>query len=283
MEYRRVNIPITGYDRYEIDTNGIVYNEDGQVVNQHKDSKGNYVISLTHNSEKRVSFCGVKECYKRKRRSFYMHILLAEIFLKDKKSDAARFVWHKNADLSDNSLDNLEWVTQSELWHYKKEAGMLESKSHARIGVKCTEPDGTEHYFTSIAKAGLFLSQQLGSMGVNTAHRVLVLRLSKNNGETIYKGYKFEYYDEPDEDVSVEAYDDMTEYESNRKFGKKIPVDIEVISTGKVIHFDSLSGAVRFLASYYKNISQSSFVTKIRRAFADNEAFEYNDVIVRKG
>lgn len=50
---------------------------------------------------------------KNKTKSFYVHRAMAFLFL-EKKEDA-KFVIHKNHDLTDNFLQNLQWVNQKEL------------------------------------------------------------------------------------------------------------------------------------------------------------------------
>mgnify|MGYP003655986898 CR=1 FL=1 len=93
MEYKRVKIQ--GHERYEIDTNGIIYGLKGQPLKYWKRGKGYYCCQL---NGKTVS----------------PHRLAAIAFLGLSEEFDGRVVDHINEDKLDNRVENLQVLTNSE-------------------------------------------------------------------------------------------------------------------------------------------------------------------------
>lgn len=89
-------IEIKGHTGYFIDTNGVIYNSHGKIIKPRiRKSTGYYAVVL----------------YKPKK-SHYVHRLIAEHFIDNPNNKNQ--VNHKDGDKSNNTIDNLEWVTHSE-------------------------------------------------------------------------------------------------------------------------------------------------------------------------
>ena len=99
--------PIKGYE----DSYGV--NKIGQIISWEKvidkQIRKERILRLekTRNGYLRVMLC--KECVHKK---IYVHRLVAETFLPNPFNKSQ--INHKNLNKTDNSLDNLEWVTQEE-------------------------------------------------------------------------------------------------------------------------------------------------------------------------
>lgn len=89
---------IDGYENYSIDTNGNVYNEiSGNIKKFYHDSGGRCMIDLYKNNIRKKAL---------------IHRLVALAFLPNPLKKPQ--INHKNGDYTDNRLENLEWVTDSE-------------------------------------------------------------------------------------------------------------------------------------------------------------------------
>lgn len=76
---------------------------------------------------------------KKTTRSLYMHKIVAELFL-EKEEEAKKFVIHKNHDLQNNHIDNLEFVNQKELTkHQQENPKRIEADKNKRRNYKLTE------------------------------------------------------------------------------------------------------------------------------------------------
>lgn len=95
MPYKKE--PIIGFEEYQIDTNGVVYNKDGSVKK--------YSINTT-------GYCIVNFYVNHKRTGFGIHSLVAKQFIPNPENKPQ--VNHKDGNTENNSVDNLEWVTASE-------------------------------------------------------------------------------------------------------------------------------------------------------------------------
>lgn len=89
--------PITGFDGYEISNYGMVRNKKGTFLNGYKNSKG-YIIVCLNKKNKMLRNLVVKE------------------FLPNE--DNKKYINHKDGDLSNSSVFNLEWT--NECYKYKK-------------------------------------------------------------------------------------------------------------------------------------------------------------------
>lgn len=89
---------IDGYPNYSIDENGVVINNfTGRIIKPHTDLNGYQRIGI------RVGG---------KQKNFYIHRLVAGAFIENPNNKET--VNHKNGVKSDNSVVNLEWMTNKE-------------------------------------------------------------------------------------------------------------------------------------------------------------------------
>lgn len=88
-----------GFPNYEISTLGVVKNTKREVflIGQKNQNNGYWSVQLSEKGNKK---------------RFYLHRLVAIAFLENKENKET--VNHKDGDLNNNSLDNLEWATQKE-------------------------------------------------------------------------------------------------------------------------------------------------------------------------
>lgn len=106
--------PIKGYEgRYSVDNFGIVYTtrrrgSTGGVLPQRLNSTGYYRVDLQD---------------KNKRRSVFVHRLVAEAFIE--KEPSRDFVNHKDGNKLNNRVDNLEWCTRSENIVHAYKTGLM--------------------------------------------------------------------------------------------------------------------------------------------------------------
>lgn len=104
------------YDQYFVTTKGEVYSTKGKKIRKitpgYLTTKGSYLI---------VKLCDGNG----KKRNFYVHRLVAQLFLLN--TDKAWGVEHINGNIYDNSLSNLRWVGKK-LPEDKKREGHLESR-----------------------------------------------------------------------------------------------------------------------------------------------------------
>lgn len=105
--------PVRGWEtRYEVSSHGRVRKYDGTVIGQWLNHDGYCLVRLASpRSTQRV------------------HRLVAEAFLEG--GDRALVVNHKDADRTNNRLDNLEWCTQPENMQHARNSGRLNG-DHSR-------------------------------------------------------------------------------------------------------------------------------------------------------
>ena len=118
MNYRREKIK--GYEEYEVDTNGIVYSKKGKPL----------MFSLNHGG-----YCIVNFYVDHKRKGFAVHTLVAQQFIQNDDLSKTQ-INHKNGNKTDNSVNNLEWVSPYEnMLHAKYVLGKVKSGSD-KVGAK---------------------------------------------------------------------------------------------------------------------------------------------------
>lgn len=96
VKYRRE--PVKGYEEYEVDTNGIVYGKNGKPLKYSLNYKG---------------YCMINFYVNHKRTGFGIHTLVAKQFIPNNNINKNQ-VNHKDGNKTNNSVDNLEWVTSGE-------------------------------------------------------------------------------------------------------------------------------------------------------------------------
>ena len=113
-----MNKSIIGFEKYEIDDNGNVFNSTGK-MKLNKNGNGYLFVFLYSNGKPHKK---------------YVHRLVAEAFLEN--LDNKKTINHKNSIRYDNRLENLEWATNSENQKHAFECGNQNSE-HCSRSVKC--------------------------------------------------------------------------------------------------------------------------------------------------
>ena len=122
MEYFK----ITNLENFEISKSGIIRNcSNLKIKSQYIGSTGYYMISVSKNN---------------KSKPYRVHRLLAETFIP--KKDGCLFVNHIDGNKLNNSLENLEWCTQSENIKHAITTGLkISSKGEKNGASKLKESD----------------------------------------------------------------------------------------------------------------------------------------------
>ena len=141
---------IEGFENYKISNYGRVMNSRGLIMKQRTTPRGYKEIGL-RNGKKNQKF-------------FLIHRLVALAFIE--KINGKEYVNHKDGDKFNNSVDNLEWVTQSENQIHAYETGLQKFTNEQlntlrENAVKRRKPIrvvnellGIDEVFNSIAEAG---------------------------------------------------------------------------------------------------------------------------------
>jgi hypothetical protein len=128
---------IKGYENlYWINKLGEIKTKKGTILTPQKNQNGYYRIGLTKNKQ-------TKRCY--------LHVLLAKTFIPNPENKPQ--VHHKDNDGYNNSLENLEWVTNSENQIY------AEKKNNYLISVVNLETK-EQTLFKALTKASRFLGKR---------------------------------------------------------------------------------------------------------------------------
>ena len=139
IEYRKE--PILGYEEYQVDTNGVVYNKDGSVKK----------YSVNHSGYRIVTFI-----VNRKRKSFAIHTLVAKQFIPN--PNGLPQVNHKDGNKENNCVENLEWCTAK--YNTKHSYEVLHREPSGKkeiIGIDRNSGDIIYH-FDSLANAGRYFA-----------------------------------------------------------------------------------------------------------------------------
>ena len=96
----------------------VMVNEDGSEVKFQGRELNQHLIKTSKNSAgyKAVSIQG---------KSFYVHRLVAEAFIVNKKPITHKYVLHINNDLTNNHYSNLKWGTSKDLYAKNKKIGVV--------------------------------------------------------------------------------------------------------------------------------------------------------------
>lgn len=139
MDYRKE--PIIGFEEYQIDTNGVIYNKNGSIKK----------YSLNYNG-----YCIVNFYVNHKRIGFGVHTLVAKQFIPN--PDNLPQVNHKNGNKQKNCVDNLEWVTGKEnVQHSFNVLGREPSGKKSIIGID-KNTNKIIYEFDSLANAGRYFA-----------------------------------------------------------------------------------------------------------------------------
>lgn len=97
MEYRKE--PIIGFEMYQVDTEGVVYNRDGSVKKYSLNHGGYPCVTFSINGREIGSS---------------VHTLVARQFIKNNDPEHLTQVNHIDGVKTNNKVDNLEWVSSSQ-------------------------------------------------------------------------------------------------------------------------------------------------------------------------
>lgn len=194
--------PINEYNGYYISTSGVVYSfkRNKNILYQLQpttDANGYYVVCMKHNSGK----------YK----NIFLHRIVAITFIKRRKTHIRLVVNHIDGNKQNNSVTNLEWVTQRQ--NIKHACTHNLKKSNGARSVICVFPNGDEKTFPSILKCAEYLNVTQSTVAC------CVTGLSKSAG-----GCQVYYADQPS----------PIPYYNEKRVIKDWP-DYEITDTGIVI------------------------------------------------
>lgn len=205
-------VPVPGFSGMEISfiDNWYVRNvETGQLLPQ----------SLSDTGYKTVGVWGSKTCT--------LHRMIALVFLRHPVDTDHLVVNHKNSDVLDNSVNNLEWTTHGgNLSHAYTEG--FRSSSCKRVKMKCMST-GTVVTYPSVNEAARFLNINPGMV-----HNLITHRKRRGLG---YKGYLIKNADDP------VSWEEMEKDLSKNQIPYKIAV--RDYRTGEVVVYNSLNDALR--------------------------------------
>lgn len=124
--------PVVGMPQYEVDDQGRVFGEQGELSQWLSDS-GYLKVGLYHAG---------------KRKRLRVHRLVSNAFIPN--PDRKPFVNHKNGDKTDNRVENLEWVTAKENQEHAVVNGLISTGKVEIVAINLK--DGSEKIYPSIAK-----------------------------------------------------------------------------------------------------------------------------------
>ena len=128
--------PVKGYEGfYEISKHGIIRSVE-RVIST---GAGNRKI-LSHVISTRINNCGYVEIRLSKegnRKSTFLHVLLAKVFIPNPEEKPE--INHKNGVKTDNSLENLEWVSHSENVRHAYNLGLCKKHPKRVIDINTGE------------------------------------------------------------------------------------------------------------------------------------------------
>lgn len=175
MEYRKE--PVKGFEEYSVDTKGIVFSKKNKPLK----------YSINHNG-----YCIVNFYVNGKRKGFGVHTIVANQFIPNSDKSKTQ-VNHKNGDKTDNSVENLEWVTPKENMKHSVEHLGRKYGWHNEKAISCYDvKTGIKKYdFSSLLEAAQFLFDSNVNKKVRFVEQSIYRAL--NNFRKTYKGYVWRY------------------------------------------------------------------------------------------
>ena len=175
MEYRRE--PVKGYEEYEVDTNGIVYGKNGKPLKYSLNYKG---------------YCMINFYVNHKRTGFGIHTLVAKQFIPNNNINKNQ-VNHKDGNKTNNSVDNLEWVTSGENMRHSVDVlgNYTGAKNYNAKAIKgINKKDNNVLTFGSMSDAARYFSDLCGVDFQNVKNSLwrALYGIRKS-----YKGYRWIY------------------------------------------------------------------------------------------
>lgn len=163
---------IENASNYEVSDDGEVRNRTTKHVLKGRPTKTGYLqVSIRYDEKKNFI-------------NRYIHRLVAEAYLLDTHTTERNYVNHKDGNKSNNSVNNLEWVTCSENEQHAHDTKLITKTSNRHIGM--FDKDGNLiQDFNSVVEA----FQQLGKPS-----RVNIDNVLQGKQKTAY-GYIWKYLD----------------------------------------------------------------------------------------
>ena len=163
---------IKDFENYAISFNGIVINtKSNRVLKQKLNKNGYYSVTLSKNN---------KLYFK------YIHRLVSETFIKS--NDIKNIVNHKDGNKLNNSIDNLEWVTQKENIVHSWENGLSKpSEIQKKKAAENCKKRSNKIYDTTNGYIFLNINEAAKKLGLKP--KTLYAKLNgqiKNNTTLIY-------------------------------------------------------------------------------------------------
>ena len=199
MEYERKPVNIPGFEKWEVDTEGVIYTPEGEVQETFINPGGYEVVALKNKETKQNYLNGV-------------HVIVARTFIPEHDSNQTQ-VNHKNGKKTKNNVDNLEWVTPKENNRHARETlGFNNSKENnpnaRKIIGKDKKTGEIKYQFDSLMEAAEYFSTNGQNPRRTQLHIWRVLKHYPHRKS--YRGCTWEYADDkivngpPKKDVLVE-------------------------------------------------------------------------------
>lgn len=164
---------VIGYEGlYEVSSVGRVRRADGRILKPWRTRNGYIHATLCSGGDKK---------------QVLVHRMVAMAFLE--AASGKNYVNHKNCNPSDNRVENLEWVTQSENVKYAYELGRAENA--ARKKIRCLET-GREFYSSMEAATWVNLTRFHDSRNLKTISRTIRQCAADKDGRRT-KAYGFKW------------------------------------------------------------------------------------------
>ena len=179
MEYKKLPVGISGWERYQCDTNGVVYGKSGKPLRPNVNYKG----------YKYIVFCDGG-----KMKTMMVHRVIASTFIDNPNN--LPIINHVDGNKLNNNVDNLEWTTLSgNMRHAVDVLGkMVGANNHHAVKVVALDKitGETMYRFDSMADAARHFAEP--NQNYRTVQTIIWRALSPNypNRHTAY-GYVWQY------------------------------------------------------------------------------------------
>lgn len=174
MEYKRERI--IGYEEYEVDTNGNVYNKNGKLKKFSLNPKG---------------YCIVNFMIDGKRIGFGIHTLVAKQFIPNPENKTQ--INHKDGNKQNNCVDNLEWVTPSENIRHSFDVLVRTPSGEKEIVGRDKNTGEIVYKFKSLAEAGRYFAKDKNYRNFQN-YICRVLKKRKKIVQRLYLGIHINIY-----------------------------------------------------------------------------------------
>lgn len=178
MNYEKKPVNIEGWEMYQVDTDGNVYNKQGKIMKPSINHKGYMIVNFYHNHI---------------RKGFGIHTLVATTFIEHE--DYKNQVNHKDGNKQNNNVDNLEWVTAKEnIQHSINTLGNnkigINNPNSKRIYGYDKKTKELKYKFDSVADA----AKHFVSNGKNFRYiQNIICQVANNKNKKSYKGCVWKY------------------------------------------------------------------------------------------